>query len=454
MTATLSTTLGEISAITAAGQTFQIYREDGHCLATISDLTTSSTINDMFNRMESYGIQGSINNGIIELYSAEGNYVSGTIMDHLGIGVEGGVSKTYTISKTTTTSTPITFTSDVNAEQNDKISDFITLPSNKTITVYNKEHNAIGSIVVDANTKFDDMISTFSSCGIVTNLSGGILTFTPTDGQYAAGDILTRLGIDTVTTVVTTTSGTTNTGVVVSYTTTHTAEGSTTLATVGINSNSVITVKNADTGATLGTFNISGSTTFDGLSQSLDEYGITLSIVDGVLHLDSDSAYVESTGLAALGITATPITTTVITTYAQSVTGSVVTYTHTTTATGTTTLGSINVAAGTITILNAETNQTIGTFNVTQATTLNDLINSLDNYGINASVVDGIFRVASGDAYAIGAPLTALGITTGYVTTTISTVVTTFGTDCTGSAVTYSVVHTATGSTTLAIYYC
>ena len=76
-----------------------------------------------------------LNDGVIELYSASGNYVSGTIMSNLQITVESGISKTYTVAKSTSTTTPITFTSDVNAVASDKISAFITLPSDKTIII-------------------------------------------------------------------------------------------------------------------------------------------------------------------------------------------------------------------------------------------------------------------------------------------------------------------------------
>ncbi len=450
VTATLSSTLGEVGAITAANQTFEIYREDGTCLATINNLTTSSTIGDLFARLEAYGIQASLDDGVVNLYSPSGNYATGTIMTNIGISTQTGVSKTYTIAKTTSSSVAITFTSDVNATESDKISDFITLPNNKTITIYDKNNNSIGTFNVDSNTTFSDLFAALGQKGIVGSMNDGVITLTPSDGQYATGDVLTRLNLNTTSVVGTMTVGQSCTGSTIKYTTTHTAQGDTTLKTVGINQNASITVKNSQTGAILGSFNVTGTTTFNQLSQSFDTYGMTMSIVDGVIHLDSDTAYAEGSILASLGISTTATTTTVTTTIAKAVTGTAaVTYTTTTTATGETTLGQVGISAGWITIKNAETSQVIGSFNVATTTTFNSLINSLDNYGINASVVDGIFRVASGDAYAEGAPLTALGIGTSSVTTTVSTVVTTRGNDCSGSSVTYSVTNTAVGSTTL-----
>ena len=108
--ADLTTKLGDINAITQDGQNILIYNSRQECIGTISGLTTSSTIGDMFNALSVYDISGTITDGIISLTSQSNNYASGVIMDNLGIIVTEGLATTVTIGQTVTSTAQITCT--------------------------------------------------------------------------------------------------------------------------------------------------------------------------------------------------------------------------------------------------------------------------------------------------------------------------------------------------------
>ena len=123
LTADLTSELGEIGAITGSSDNILIYNSDQVCIATISNLTTSSTINDMFTALQAYGINGSINNGIITLRSDSDYYAAGTIMDNLGISVLPGTNETITVGMSVSSSIAVTYTEVTSITENTLISE-------------------------------------------------------------------------------------------------------------------------------------------------------------------------------------------------------------------------------------------------------------------------------------------------------------------------------------------
>lgn len=100
-------TLEQIGAIQNAGDNIIIRECDGgEAIATISSLTTSSSVQDLFNALTAYGITGSVSDGVIKLSSTSGNYVDGNIATNIGI--------LHPVTETHYTTAPITMTSPAN----------------------------------------------------------------------------------------------------------------------------------------------------------------------------------------------------------------------------------------------------------------------------------------------------------------------------------------------------
>lgn len=84
--------------------------DGGEAIATISSLTTSSSVQDLFNALTAYGITGSINDGVIQLNSTSGNFIDGNIATNIGI-LQPVIDTYYTTASTAMTSST-TFNTD------------------------------------------------------------------------------------------------------------------------------------------------------------------------------------------------------------------------------------------------------------------------------------------------------------------------------------------------------
>ena len=69
------------------------------------NVSASESIDDMFAALSAYGINGSINNGVITLNSDNKNYAEGTLLNSLGIGVQ--TLSTVTVTTTATINSTI-----------------------------------------------------------------------------------------------------------------------------------------------------------------------------------------------------------------------------------------------------------------------------------------------------------------------------------------------------------
>ena len=102
-------TLGQIGAKTSNSDNLVIRECDGgRAIATISTLTTNSTVQDMFNALSAYGITGTITDGVIQLNSTTDTFVDGNIATN--IGILHPVEETYY----TTASTAMTSSTNIN----------------------------------------------------------------------------------------------------------------------------------------------------------------------------------------------------------------------------------------------------------------------------------------------------------------------------------------------------
>ena len=101
-------TLKQIGAVTNNGVDTLIIREcdGGKAIATISTLTTSSTVQDFFNAIAAHGITGTITDGVITLNSTSGNFIDGNIATNIGI-LQPVIETYYTTAPITMTSQAI-----------------------------------------------------------------------------------------------------------------------------------------------------------------------------------------------------------------------------------------------------------------------------------------------------------------------------------------------------------
>ena len=237
-----SSTLGDIGAITAENQTLNIFNNEQSQIGTITILTSTSTVGDLFAVLKDYGIVGTITNGVISLYSEAGNYVSGDIATNLGIGVESGINKTYTVAQTVTSSDRITYSNNVDATESSKLAEFIPGLSSINVVVYDSSSTSIGTIAIDTSTTIGDFLANLSNYDITGNIEDGVISLTSNVGNYISNTTLKQhLGIDTTSVIVTMTSGATTTSTAqITYTEVIALTGETKLSDVGVNTSGFV----------------------------------------------------------------------------------------------------------------------------------------------------------------------------------------------------------------------
>lgn len=219
LNADLATTMGELG-VADPDNVFNIYDKNDQLLASFTITDTSTTIEDFFNNLKAYDIVGSINNGVISLYSPNGNYVSGTLADKLGIATEAGENRTMTVGTTVTSTIAVTYTQDVKATENSLISDYITFstlvsstgkPADQIYqaTVQDKQGNVLGTISVNKSNTFGEIFRELGEYGIDADIHDGVIKLTSPEGNIITGDLADALGITTQTITTTKTVGAT-----------------------------------------------------------------------------------------------------------------------------------------------------------------------------------------------------------------------------------------------------
>lgn len=215
LNADLKTTMGELG-VADPDNVFSIYDKNDQLLASFTITDDSTTIEDFFNDLKAYDIVGSINNGVISLYSPSGNYIAGTLADKLGIGTEAGENRTMTVGTTVTSTIAVTYTQDVKATEDMLISDFIdwtpfdgTGDTVKTpvLNILDKQGNVLGTITLDKTTSFGNLFNQLSEYGIDADIHDGVIKLTSPDGNIITGNIAEALGITTQTITTTKTVG-------------------------------------------------------------------------------------------------------------------------------------------------------------------------------------------------------------------------------------------------------
>ena len=324
----------------------------------------------------------------------------------------------------------------------------LTSTSGYTVTVMQTGTEAY--VTIQSSDTIDDFCNKLTSVGITTTFANGKVTVAATESNYITGMTSylrynLNLSSDTIKTTETSYSYITYTATATQTITedmirgeavevpsvTVSATSTSTLGELGLSSSQNIVVSQNGVESTIsvdGSTTIGDSSTVGTLAYQLAQKGIGLSISDGFITLSGDAnAYIKSidTDLSnVIKIEAGEGKTynnTTVTTYSNTPSATM-SISESTTVTTLTTLGSLGINTNqTITVNQAGTDKTSV---LTSSSTVGDLINALKTYGINATLVNGIFSIdGSNDSFIkfFGSDLTnTLKLSGNYTTTSSS----------------------------------
>ena len=209
------------------------------------NISTSQTIEDVFNILKNNGIDGTIANGVIALNSPIGNFITGSWANRLGITTH---TSTEIVNTTTASTVAVLYSGTVVADETSVIDTIVDITSsNNRLTVYDSENNIMGTITVNTSTTLDELFKELANYDISAQINDGRIYFSSVEGNYVTGQLINQFGMRPTSVVVTTTVGTTSTSsAAISYTITNLADTTTTLAQVGINRTNTLVVHKSD----------------------------------------------------------------------------------------------------------------------------------------------------------------------------------------------------------------
>lgn len=469
ITATASSTLGELGLLTS-GTLQAVVNDENLSQVATKEFNSNSTLSEIFSWLNENDIQASITDGIISLYSPEGNTMSGALATTLGISTQNRSSNTTTIGATLTSTAQITYTQTQAVTGTTKISDVVTVDaSNAVIKIQASDNSMTGYVTITQNTTFDEFFENLSDYNVTATIRNNAITLRQISGDVSYvmsdsnGTVLEQLGMSTINT-----STTTNTvGAVTSsssqltymVSSTSVANANSSLESLGLTdaTNRVMTV-NGPSGAVSKTF--AASDTIGTVFSWLSANNLEGSISDGIVTISpkngAEGTYVSGTLANSLGLGTTSHT--VTTTIGKVLTSTApVSYTTTQAVTGATKISdvvSVESAGSTIGVNGVNVAGT-GYITITENTTFDDFFADLADYNIVASINNNVITISQGagaDSYAIsdasGSVLQQLGITS----STISSGQTVGAVSTSTAAITYTaaVNSVATRETKLA----
>ena len=209
-TADAQTTLGEIGGIKDGepDQNILIYDGEQKVIGTITTLTTSSTLQDMFDALSAYDIVGKIENGIISLTSPSGNYAAGKIMENLGVGHTTDRDETFTVGQTTSSRLSITYTDSIFATR-DTLLETVAPTTNTSYKIagYDSDNNVIKTIeITKTGATVGSLLDTIKNeFGIDGTINNGVISWVSSDGKHIEdvdGTLSDIIKVDSTTTTV------------------------------------------------------------------------------------------------------------------------------------------------------------------------------------------------------------------------------------------------------------
>ena len=104
-----TSTMDEIGGIVNTSDTLKVYDVHNNQIAEINTLTKDSTVDDLFEALGMYGIEGKLNNNVISFESVNGNIIGGAIAENLGVNTEQTSVTTIKTGETTTSTAMISY---------------------------------------------------------------------------------------------------------------------------------------------------------------------------------------------------------------------------------------------------------------------------------------------------------------------------------------------------------
>ena len=328
-----------------------------------------------------------------------------------------------------------TVTNTYYASRDSKLSDLGI--GNTSYVVHNSLGQATTTVSVSSGTTIGTFLDGLKAYQIDGIISEGIIKLHCDNGQYITGDLATQLGIgtQTVTDIVNTTVYSTS---AVQYTASGKADLDTRLGSIlaiNTSNNTMIVYNSLNTAKT--TITVDATTTVDQWFAMLANQGIQAEVNQGVFtFISKEGNYVSGSIIDSFGMTPTTVTTTKTT--GTSATSGRLYYTQTITATTDTTLSSLGYNSNyTISVMkpNGGTIKEEATITLNSSTTIDQLFDRLDDYGVQGIIADGIITFTSATGAYVqdksGGLLSGMGISaityvqTIFVTSTIQQTITT-----------------------------
>ncbi|MCM1004581.1 MAG: flagellar filament capping protein FliD, partial [Candidatus Gastranaerophilales bacterium] len=342
-----NTLLKDIDGVTVNNGDTIIVKSNSNTLKTIT-LSQTSTIGNVLDGLNSAGLSANINSKG-EISISDGSIVGGTfdIVSALNLettessssATSNPIYKRVTIAQDVTSTATVTYTGVRDAVESDYIEDIVGSIAADWIVINDKNGQMItNEIVPSENLTFQELFDYLGENGIIATMKDGVITVNSSDGRYLENTgIAAALGIGTVSSLnsSTVTTAVTKTSDTLYYTKNVTATSDDNIANYinctmsirctyndTINHASMLTTISGATGVivdsdgneheiftglmNLGFFEINSYNyvkTFDDLFNQLTDYGITATMSDGVITLNSSNgAYVKGDLFEQLGI--------------------------------------------------------------------------------------------------------------------------------------------------------
>lgn len=190
-----------------------VYDKTGVQLGSVT-ISDSTTFEGFFDRLEDYGIKGRLEDGVISFSSADGNYLTGGLMDKLGVGV-------VTTTITTTSGSGVSSGGSVSYDtvKDETTTDYTTTTTTTTSTSTSGMGMTSDTTIDYSTVRLEETIVTYET--IITTTTLTTLTSGGSDGKIIETTVLystiNALSTTTVVTTIGTMTTTTTTTVTQSF---------------------------------------------------------------------------------------------------------------------------------------------------------------------------------------------------------------------------------------------
>mgnify|MGYP002425675555 CR=1 FL=1 len=273
--------------ISGSSGVVNVYDKTGVQLGSVT-ISDSTTFEGFFDRLEDYGIKGRLEDGVISFSSADGNYLTGGLMDKLGVGV-------VTTTITTTSGSGVSSGGSVSYDtvKDETTTDYTTTTTTTTSTSTSGMGMTSDTTIDYSTVRLEETIVTYET--VITTTTLTTLTSGGSDGKIIETTVLystiNALSTTTVVTTIGTVTTTTTTTVTQSLGTRAFVNGITRIDVSAYQALSSVNVGNNNLSA--GTYAINSAADLQKLAE-LTNNGKVTSANTFILGADIDLSGVEN----------------------------------------------------------------------------------------------------------------------------------------------------------------